>query len=367
MCLLIDTECLRTLSFPEIDRRQNDVTWAREGTLEWIWEGQFRDWVNQGNGVFYISGKPGSGKSTLMKQILQRLLEQNDIHGRDLVISFFFSDRGTTLEKTREGFLRTLVVYILQHTPKLFSYILPEYKKQKDRQDGITWHPNFLQNLLLRMLAAPSAPSVFFIIDALDECQDDTMPELLGLLSKLNLSKMCISSRPYTTIPQYLGHNVHRLVLETETVNDISQYVRDEMGKLRGHDEGTDEEIEALENEIIAMADGVFLWVVLVVRRLVVGDHVGHSIAQLQEELSNIPPDLSGLFRKILVEVKATTSKDKIQVAINMFRWVLFAERPLTLTEFRYALAFGPPNRFPSQKDMRGSAVVQDDRRLERL
>lgn len=144
-----------------------------------------------GHGVFHISGGPGSGKSTIMKSILQKLDK------RYTVASFFFYNLGVTLQKSREGLLRALLFQILQKNNTLLSHVLPEYRKLKGQ---IRWHPNILQKLLLEILADSSRPPIFFVIDALDECQED-ISELLDSIAVIKNLMICVSSRPDSRFP----------------------------------------------------------------------------------------------------------------------------------------------------------------------
>ena len=63
----------------------------------------FVDWLEHGDGVYWINGKAGSGKSTLMRFITNELLMTKALHkwinGSDLMVSsFFFWNPGTVLQ-----------------------------------------------------------------------------------------------------------------------------------------------------------------------------------------------------------------------------------------------------------------------------
>lgn len=73
---------LESLFFPDLEARQERIPGAYKNTCRWVFDfsvtGQsrtqrwsdFRKWLETGNGVYWISGKPGSGKSTLMNYIV---------------------------------------------------------------------------------------------------------------------------------------------------------------------------------------------------------------------------------------------------------------------------------------------------------
>jgi hypothetical protein len=67
---------LERLYFPEISDRENRIVAAHENTFQWIFKDpglggtpwpSFVDWLENGSGFYWITGKAGSGKSTLMK------------------------------------------------------------------------------------------------------------------------------------------------------------------------------------------------------------------------------------------------------------------------------------------------------------
>src|SRR5437764_519812 len=67
---MVRKECLKSLFFDALESRQEHITPASDNTFEWIWSNRslrFTEWLKSGHGAYWISGKPGSGKSTLMK------------------------------------------------------------------------------------------------------------------------------------------------------------------------------------------------------------------------------------------------------------------------------------------------------------
>ena len=65
---------MRSLSFLEMQNRYSTIVEPHERTFRWIFEksekyafpwSNFVDWLQHGNGVYWVNGKAGSGKSTL--------------------------------------------------------------------------------------------------------------------------------------------------------------------------------------------------------------------------------------------------------------------------------------------------------------
>ena len=69
---------LSFLHDPGSKRRYKEVSRAHHGSFEWLFSEQhegkalgFRDWLQGDSNLFWITGKPGSGNSTLMKYICE--------------------------------------------------------------------------------------------------------------------------------------------------------------------------------------------------------------------------------------------------------------------------------------------------------
>ncbi|CAG9990569.1 unnamed protein product [Clonostachys byssicola] len=107
---------------PELDFRVNQIEDPFQNTFSWIFDlPLFYNWIQEGSGLFWISGKPGSGKSTLMKYIYRSQQTWELMHDwrrasnaiEEVATGFFFHYRGTTLQKSFEGVLRSLIIQIL--------------------------------------------------------------------------------------------------------------------------------------------------------------------------------------------------------------------------------------------------------------
>lgn len=126
---------LDSLWFPEIYRRQETIHEAHKKTFQWIYEPEkvgktvrrwdnFSTWLKSGHCTYWINGKAGSGKSTLMNYIYQDERTAESLKtwsGSKEVFTpgFFFWNAGETLEQSSEGLLRSLIYQILRRFPSL--------------------------------------------------------------------------------------------------------------------------------------------------------------------------------------------------------------------------------------------------------
>jgi hypothetical protein len=113
---------LRSLSYPEMTHCYEDLIEAHPRTFGWAFYGptgeqlpwsNLSDWLTTPDGVYWISGKAGSGKSTFMKHIFDSKRTKDCLRswarGTLLIVAtFFFWNSGTREQKSQIGLLRAL-------------------------------------------------------------------------------------------------------------------------------------------------------------------------------------------------------------------------------------------------------------------
>ena len=136
----LDYQCLHALYFKEFDTRHGHVTIAHVETIGWILDahiisssvedqGKFREWLHSGvfkKNVFWISGKPGADKSTLMKYIALQGELQSWGGAVPIIIEFYFWRHGASLQRSSNGLLRSLLYQVLKAHPVLLHNAFPK-------------------------------------------------------------------------------------------------------------------------------------------------------------------------------------------------------------------------------------------------
>ncbi|KXJ84911.1 hypothetical protein Micbo1qcDRAFT_107520, partial [Microdochium bolleyi] len=110
-----------------------------------------------------IKGKPGAGKSTLMKFALGHFRRQKRSY---ILISFFFNARGDQMEKTVQGMYQSLLWQLLTQRPHLRSIIEPFQRGA----EAPAWTSTTIQRLLQEAVLKLDQDSLVCFVDALDEC-----------------------------------------------------------------------------------------------------------------------------------------------------------------------------------------------------
>jgi hypothetical protein len=318
--------------------RQKNIRDALSNTCNWFFSTpEYYNWINQcevseHHGLLWIKGKPGAGKSTLMKEALQRI-EETYAGTKTTTAGFFFNARSAEqLEKTSLGLFRSILHQILQQNQAALSYILPNYLQQRETQRQVQWHQADLQKFLYYACTTPDP--VFIFIDALDECDEREVRYLVDFFRDLTTRawsegshlSICLSSRHYPNISIMACPEV---VIEYHNEQDILEYIRTEAKYV--------DTVSQLQDKIFTKSQGVFLWVVLVVSMLKRLSY-GNSLKWMEKKLEEIPPQLDRLFCDIFQEV-ATEKRDE-QKAICLVQWVLFAKELVKLSELHCILGF---------------------------
>lgn len=139
----VSSAILDSLCFPMIAQRFDDVTEAHHDTFQWIFQrsdetageklwDNFAEWLETGDGLYWINGKAGSGKSTLLKLVSRHAatIERLSAWKGDFELftaSFFFWSSGTMLQRSQEGMLRSLLHDILLKIPQLIPIVFPTH------------------------------------------------------------------------------------------------------------------------------------------------------------------------------------------------------------------------------------------------
>lgn len=324
------------LAFPEMSLRFSSVARAQPQTCEWIFETpEFSRWRDPAyrsvhHGILWIRGKPGAGKSTVMKFLMRRHQATVKVFGKP--ISFFFSARATaTLAKSTEGMFRALLYQMVEEVPELQDLVEPEARECYKRQG---WPLELLKDLLRdAVLLHGRKQKITCYIDALDECEEDQVRDMLASLEELGSEttsaglefSACLASRHY---PRLEVSHLENMVLDDRHghQDDISRYVE---SKLILHN--LEHKME-IASEIRRRSSGVFLWVVLVVAILNKLDAQG-NVYQLRSRLEAIPTNLRELFDDIL------NRDEPNENLIPIIQWTLFAGRRLSAIELYFAVS----------------------------
>ncbi|KAK6064177.1 SERAC1 [Seiridium cupressi] len=261
----------KSLHAPERDHRLEQIERKFRNTFDWVYdqsESRFSDWLQTESGLFWINGKQGPGKSTLMKFIFQDKRTSDLLHswnGDGMTrVAFFFHYRGTTLQKSFEDLLRSILSQIISKYSRLCGFLQHLFDHSPLNSDD--WTLQKLQKGFHEILEQSVEPlRLCLFIDALDEYDGPleficNFPLKVGSIKSTTDEqvKICFSSRPWNIFVDHF-RGIPGFSIQEFTTTDIWDYC---LGTIKGERLST-ALLEELLSEIVERSRDVFLFSVL--------------------------------------------------------------------------------------------------------
>ncbi|KAM0715549.1 hypothetical protein Q7P37_009047 [Cladosporium fusiforme] len=322
---------MKSLKFERMNARYLGLRPGLARTCEWLYQRPeyttWRNWnaTSMHHGCLWIKGKPGSGKTTLMKMAVDH--DKKRIESNAVISHFFFRGGG---EVSADMMYRSLIYQLLEQLPRLESVLDIWTAANLQPHD---WPSDLLRNILRAAVLRLGNVVLTCYIDALDECDDSEAASIIEYFEDLTDSTVseniqfffCVSSRHY---PHITMAKCQDLVLDYQEGHsqDIARFVKD---RLKLNDTARKRQ---LAQAICDKASGVFLWVYLVVVQLN-KESGGSNAGNLQDRLNMMPSELPRLFEQIVRQ----DARDDPEF-IRTIQWTLFAKRPLKRRELYCAV-----------------------------
>ncbi|KAG8677558.1 hypothetical protein FPOAC1_003582 [Fusarium poae] len=324
---------LNSLRFSEMNSRKNQVSENYPGTFSWVFKNtscssrshspltdmststsspdpdNFPIWLQSDSNLFWISGKPASGKSSLMKFLATNSLTREHLeiwqhntqnkNGKLRIIAHYFWKPGQLLQKNIQGMVLSLLYQVLCKDLCLAQQLWEDQDDVSDKRAHGDWSLNELRETLCHAIKSSSDCFCIFL-DGLDEAReferlswrDSGNARVIHDLLCLDNVKICASSREEHPFCLFF-ESQPRLRIHLLTYNDIYCYAKQRL-ELTGLDPHNR---HGILQSVIRKADGVFLWVVLVLDSLNRAIRSGSaSTRELKERLAQTPADLNDLF-----------------------------------------------------------------------
>ncbi|KAL5344303.1 hypothetical protein ACLOAV_010732 [Pseudogymnoascus australis] len=338
-------ECLRDLRIvnpqDDMERIEDEKEELFDGAYNWFLEddrcAMFTNWDESDLPpcrLLWVKGHAGTGKTMLMIGIIRKLSNQSAMFAPTLSY-FFCQSHGKTDPplNSATAALRSLIWMLLIQQPRLISHLQSDYGSScgalfTDRNALVA-----MSRVFTDMLKDKDARPVYFIVDALDEC-DQGLEDLCKLIStSLTLSdkvRWLVSSRPEVDVLSKLkNRNISRIVdLDAQGLDGpVNAYISHKLSTLKGRKGYSDVILTEVSDKVRQRAENIFLWVALVFKKL----EKVHGVRAV-DIVKDMPPGLSKLYDHMMTrieKVEMINPQDckKVLVAISL------AYRPLTLSE----------------------------------
>lgn len=325
---------LDSLWFRELYSREERIADAHRKTFEWIFDrsGQrvgpwdnFIQWLENGKETYWINGKAGSGKSTLMSFLCDDARTKHSLRiwsGSKILLMprFYFWSDGKHMEKSIEGLLRSLLWQIIDGMPNLQ---LDDHRHI--REPTAAWTERRLRRVLAETVEqALKTHSFCFFIDGLDQFNGD-QDTLIAFVQETVLSnkvKICLSSRPHRAFTRAFATSA-KLRLHDLPREDIQSFVKDKLGDVAQIPLSSSQYSRwplDITERILERAAGVFLWVSLAVKDQLRGFRNGDNPRQLKERLDTLPDEIEKIYERMLSHIEKVYTKEasvSLQIALH--------------------------------------------------
>ena len=357
---------LDSLAFPGMRARQEIIIEPYTDTFQWIFDdsgkavrpwGNFVEWLKKGQSIYWIQGKAGSGKSTLMSYICEdqrtaaSLKTWAGAHEL-LIISFFFWKAGndSPMQKTSAGLLRSLLYQIVERSPDLILSLAQEQNDPQGFQNGgfpsiPAWTEKRLLMIFRKLISdLSSTHHLCLFIDGLDEIEGNQnhLVELLQERVRGPNMKMCLSSRPDRSFIDAFSSPA-MLKLEDLTRKDIKLYVSRKLEGAWRKSPAVDDKywVSRMIDTIVRKARGVFQWVHIVVGYQIQGLQSKDGLEELWERLDELPEEIEELYAYMLKKIDRVHRKEVasyLQIILHVYRTPSVSELTLALYQKRHQI-----------------------------
>ena len=344
-----EDKCLAALFLtdPRDDRQHlvNTKGSRVNGTCEWIKSNTLYDsWLHSHSQLLWLSGGPGKGK-TMLSVFLAEELERTAKDVQNTLFLQYFCDNKDAKRNTAITIIRGLIFQLLQFRSKLFDYILPSFKIQKE---SLFTDSSFetLWRVFNNMLRDPVVGNIYCVLDGLDECDEASLEVLLGKLKALfspktgppHRLKMIVVSRNLPKFIPELLTGVPRIRLDPdadgEVNDDVQRFITERVERLPAYKLCPETLRISVKKVFRERAQGTFLWVALVAKAL-----RNCEATEIRRVLDQFPPGLDELYGRMLLQIDS----DRRELAAKILLWVVMAIRPLTLSELGTAVGIDTP------------------------
>ncbi|KAL7781716.1 hypothetical protein V8C43DRAFT_319567 [Trichoderma afarasin] len=311
-----------------------------EDTCLWFLNHEnYQEWLHQESGPLLVTADPGCGKSVLAKYLIDHRLSQSAT-----VCYFFFKDG---VQHTTRQALCALLHQLFSQKPFLIKHAIPLFDKEKEKLIDST-------QLLWRILQAatedPESGSIIIVLDALDECAESELADLIYYVGKQfnrasssssesNL-KYFLTCRPYEQITSQFYELLRKFPNIRIPGEEKSENISEEVNRVIKHRIKQISEKKRfpaqinsyLEKTLQETTHRTYLWVYLVFDYLEKNVLIKKTLKEIELIITTHPKNVNEAYEKIL---NKSENEYMVRRALSI---ILAASRPLTLSEMNIAM-----------------------------
>lgn len=284
--------------------------------------------------LLWIKGGAGKGKTMMSIGLIEQLSLLQD---QSTIVTYFFCQNADDGLNTLEAIIKGLILQLVNQQEELKESLRRRWDTTKERfdEDMTSWRT--LWNIFFEMLHQCKCPRVYVVVDALDECQDNGMGDLLKLIVRTGLDypskiKWLLTSRPLDSAERELLAGSDQVLVSLELNSKhiseaVKTYINYKVTELDRRSTYGPTLRQKIHTELTNKAEDTFLWVSLVCRRLE-SVHREKALTTVQD----LPPGLDDLYQQAMKQL----SKGELAVVkgcMRLLKVMMLAYRPMSKAE----------------------------------
>ncbi|PGG95325.1 hypothetical protein AJ79_10119, partial [Helicocarpus griseus UAMH5409] len=340
---LLSPPCLQALQCPDPFVVKNRLKENKDTLLfkaiEWVLQdSQYRHWQSEDNvRLLWIRGGAGKGKTMMSIGLIERISQDNSC-----VVTYFFCQNADYELNTTEAIIKGLIRQLIRQRKELVEFLQCHWDAAHARfkKNISSWR--ILWDIFLEMLNHCERRRVYVVVDALDECRNEGMADFLRLIVRTGLDhvhiRWLLTSRPLDSADREFLTTAGQVGIGLELNSDyldaaIKTYVSHKVGELYPRHHYGLQVPQKIESELLKRAEGTFLWVSLVCKRL---EGVGSGERVPPDEalsiVRDLPPGLHLFYERMFQQIIEGNSVT-VKACLRLLKVMMLAYRPLNRAE----------------------------------
>ena len=356
----------------DVSDYQMRIPTPAKGTCQWILEHPlFASWFEKpGNALLWLTGHPGCGK-TILSYFLAKELETPSESRTPSNVCIYFCDDKISKQNVANNILIGLIFQLVQRHRSLARHVRKVYQMHGQ---NIVRSFTALWGLFKDIAMDPKCGPTIIIIDALDECKEDTRRSLLkaieGFIQDLERPiaggqhvKFVLTSRPLEDVECLIARvSEHRIRIDdyqSGPDGDLQIYIRQKLGEISEQHQFDQELRQSLQELLYSKSGQSFLWVHMVLTALESVPEM--SINKVKVFVQQIPSDLERTYLLLVSDIH----ENHLEAASKLLKLILGSSRPLHLDEIN--IAFGIAANHHTSKEVKEDSQTSMRRTLNRI
>ncbi|CAN9210682.1 unnamed protein product [Alternaria alternata] len=325
------------ISASDFPSQQSDIIQRRqEGTAQWFLNApELAHWLRETKATLFCPGIPGAGKTMIAATAIDHVLNtiQKGLHG----VAYVYCNYKAQEEQGVSNLLAAILKQLVRG--RLSTVVHVEQLHQKHANRGTKPSLDEICSVLRDVLA--HYPTVYLVIDALDECQEDTRRLVLAKLRDLQTARdvrLMATSRFIPDIEDAF-REAPRLEVRASR-EDIKRFVDGQTDRLPSCIRRNTKLQKKVQEQITNAVDGMFLLARLHIDSLL-DKMTPRDVKAALARLTGGAAALDTAYREALERIQSQLEGHR-ELARKALSWISLAKRPLTTAEICCALAVEP-------------------------